>query len=667
MQPAGREHFSSIYAAEAEGRDTRTILNDVTRHVVGMDLHPVAVTLARVTYLLAIGRTRLTDPNRGNIQIPVYLGDSIQWREQNLDLWSAGHLVINTDEQRTLFGSELSFPDALLGDAANFDKLVNELTDRASKRKPDSPVPSLKALFSRFTIPEEHRAVIEATFKTMCHLHDVGRDHIWGYYIRNLARPLWLSRPGNQVDMLVGNPPWLAYSHMTPEMQGTFRSMSDRRGLWAGAKLSPHQDLSALFVVRACELYLRKGGQFALVLPNAALDREHYAGFRTGTYSSDLGVLTLSFGVSWDLRRLRPHFFPRASSVVFGTRIDDSMRRDRGEQAPTTYGMPEEVEIWTGRLEAPSARWDNTKAWLKRVPGKVRRIGQLEKSPYAPRFTQGATFVPRLAFVVSKTATSSLGLSQGNTSIESHRTVLEKKPWKNLPSISGVVESRFIRPFFTGDNIYPFTIGKPMLAVLPCDDVSLIDPDRLDLYPGLQQWWSRANQLWEANRASERLTLLARLDYQATLSKQLPIPPLRVVYNRSGMHVCAAKLHNQQALVTSGLYWAPVLSEAEADYICGIINAPITTELTRPMMSYGKDERDIHKHIWELPIPEFDSTNDVHRQISSLAAFLERKIADGFRPNETVYFAATRRHIRDFIMHTSEGLELNELVLDLIS
>ncbi len=123
--------------------------------------------------------------------------------------------------------------------------------------------------------------------------------------------------------MIIGNPPWLAYSYMTAEMQNTFRSMSESRGLWAGAQLSPHQDLSALFVTRVCELYLKKGGHFALVLPNAALDREHYAGFRNGTYHGEHGFLSLDFAPSWDLRRLRPHFFPRASSVVFGERLSD--------------------------------------------------------------------------------------------------------------------------------------------------------------------------------------------------------------------------------------------------------------------------------------------------------------------------------------------------------
>jgi hypothetical protein len=41
--------------------------------VSGIDLHPVVVTLARVTYLLAIGRERLED--RGELMILVYLAD----------------------------------------------------------------------------------------------------------------------------------------------------------------------------------------------------------------------------------------------------------------------------------------------------------------------------------------------------------------------------------------------------------------------------------------------------------------------------------------------------------------------------------------------------------------------------------------------------------------
>ena len=398
-----------------------------------MDLHPVAVTLARVTYLLALGRRRLLDSNRGVIQIPVYLGDSIQWQEQNIDLWAAGNLVIRAEDNGELFGSQLSFPDGLLDDAAGFDQLVDELADRASRRRPGAAVPSLNPVFSRLAIPAKFRPTIESTFKTMCRLHDEGRDHIWGYYIRNLARPLWLSRERNRVDVLIGNPPWLAYRHMTPEMQKTFRLMSEARGLWAGAEIATHQDLAGLFAIRACELYLRKGGRFGLVLPNAAIDREHYAGFRSGHYGGRSGILTIAFDQSWDLRRLRPHFFPRAASVVFGTRMELTQQAAASEEEWAGRRMPDEVEIWTGRLKWPNAAWSEASEWLSRRQGKVQHVGQLTKSPYAPAFTQGAIFAPRVAFVVERQEASTLGLPAGRLAVRSFRSVQEKKLGKTCP------------------------------------------------------------------------------------------------------------------------------------------------------------------------------------------------------------------------------------------
>src|SRR5215218_1640146 len=62
--------------AEAAGVPNAEAIDGVTDHVFGIELHPVAVTLARVTYLLAIGPQRLQD--RGALSVPVYLGDAIQ-------------------------------------------------------------------------------------------------------------------------------------------------------------------------------------------------------------------------------------------------------------------------------------------------------------------------------------------------------------------------------------------------------------------------------------------------------------------------------------------------------------------------------------------------------------------------------------------------------------
>ncbi|MCR8670107.1 N-6 DNA methylase [Agrococcus sp. HG114] len=64
-------------AADSAGFSNRDALTLLQETVFGMDIHPVSVVLARVTYLLAIGPERLQD--RGTLNIPVFLGDSVQW------------------------------------------------------------------------------------------------------------------------------------------------------------------------------------------------------------------------------------------------------------------------------------------------------------------------------------------------------------------------------------------------------------------------------------------------------------------------------------------------------------------------------------------------------------------------------------------------------------
>ena len=147
------------------------------------------------------------------------------------------------------------------------------------------------------------------------------------------------------------------------------------------------------------------------------------------------------------------------------------------------------------------------------------------------------------------------------------------------------------------------------MCVIPHDQQELLTTEgAVARYPGLSDWWERASAHWQENRASERLNLFEQLDYMGKLSGQFPAPRNRVVYNSSGMHIAAAKLNDPQGVINNKLYWCAVVSEHEANFLCAILNSPVTTDFVRPLMSYGKDERDIHKHVWKLPIPEFDAS-----------------------------------------------------------
>jgi SAM-dependent methyltransferase len=555
-------HAARRYLAAAEEAELsiESALSGLTQHVLGMDLHPVAVTLARVTYLLAIGRDRLTHPERGPIQIPVYLGDAVQWRREANDLFSEGNLVVETDDQKQLFESELRFPEELLKDPGRFNQVVESMTRLAGSRTPGSAVPKLTSLYQRHAVSPAAQQTLNASFRILCDLHDEGRDHIWSYYVRNLARPWWLALPPNRVDVLVGNPPWLAFRYMTEAMQQTFREYSDERGLWHGAKMATHQDLSGLFLVRAVERYLRIGGQFAFVMPNAVVDRGQFKGLRAGHYkrSDARDAVAIAFDSAWDLRRIRPHFFPRGSAVLFGTRAD--------EPKP----LPTEISVWSGRVTEQNASWNHVKGLLSQSPGKAQPASDEPRSLWADRFRQGATIVPRLLFFVTRQAAGPLGMPAGKASVRSLKRANDKKPWKDLPALEGVIETEFIRPVAIGESVLPFRIAEVFEAILPRTPEGLMDgqSDRLDAFEGLASWWRRAEAVWDAHRSSDRLTLVERLDYVHSLEQQFPIQPERIVYNKSGMHLVAARLNDRRAVIDHKLYWATAASTEEAQYLC---------------------------------------------------------------------------------------------------
>ena len=647
-----------LAAAEAAGLSLGSALSGLTRKVLGMDLHPVAVTLARVTYLLAIGRDRLMHPDRGPIQVPVYLGDAVQWKREEQDLFSGGNLVVETDDRKQLFESELRFPEELLEDPGRFDQIVESMTRLAGSRKPGSAVPKLSGLYQRFAVSPAAQKTLDETFRALCGLHDEGRDHIWSYYVRNLARPWWLALPQNRVDVLVGNPPWLAFRYMTAAMQEAFREYSDERGLCHGAKVATHQDLSGLFLVRAVERYLRLGGRFAFVMPNAAVDRGQFKGLRSGSYKNPAlrNPVTIAFEPAWDLRRIRPHFFPRGSAVLFGTRAD--------EPKP----LPTEVIVWTGRVPEQNARWETVESLLAQSAGKARPVSDDATSPWTERFRNGATIYPRFLFFVTRKAAGPLGMPAGRVGVRSLQRANDKAPWKDLPPLEGVIETEFIRPVLFGESVMPFRIAETFEAVIPRDREGLMDgqSDRLDAYEGLASWWRRAEAIWEQHRSSERLTLIEQLDYQHKLEQQFPVQPERIVYNKSGMHLVASRLDDRRAVIENSLYWATAASTAEALYLCAILNSASITELVRPFMSYGKDERHFDKHIWQLPIPLYDPTSDIHARLSARGAELEAAIGKlELEPGR--HFAATRRDIRGFIAESDAGRDVESLVEELLS
>lgn len=645
-----------LAAAETAGKGLPGTITGVTRHVLGVDVHPVAVTLARVTYLLAIGRARLQAEDRPAFSVPVYLGDAVQWGQEDT-LINTDALIVPTNDGAQLFADDLRFPDRLVQDAGTFDAFVGELADMASRPGRSATPPSLAAVFRRYAVHPDDQATVTATFAVMCRLHDEGRNHIWAYYIRNLARPLWLARPDNRVDVLVGNPPWLSYRYMPTAMKAAFSTMSRDRGFWAGAAVASHQDLSALFVARATEQYLKPDGTAAFVLPLAALSRRQFAGFRTGKWGTHAAPVNVHFQAAWDLHKVKPSFFPVPGSVIIAT-------RQQSASSPLTAA----TEHWSGRLKGhPSPA--EALAQLTRTQADAAAAAPQTTSAYASCFSQGATLVPRYLMFVTSGTSNPLGAGAGRRAVRSERSSNEKAPWKAQPDLTGTVERQFIRHALVGDSVLPFLVrANAHEAIIPWDGTTLekTTGDRLDLYPGLAAWWRAANDVWNAKKvAGSKLSLLDQIDYRRKLRDQLPGPAIRVVYTKSGMYLAAAVVDDPKVVIDHKLYWAAVSSLDEAIYLVTILNSSALLARIQHLQARGEhNPRDFDKYVWQAPIPLYDPDDDRHRRLVELGELAGAAASQVPLPDLT--FQAQRRRVRQALEADPQLADWDSLVDEVI-
>lgn len=642
----------ALAAHEKNGATNEESLSRVTSQVLGMDVHPVAVTLARVTYLLAIGTERLTG-GRGELSIPVYLGDSVQWQIDHSVLGADG-LTIPTTDGHDLFADEIFFPASVLGNPATFDRLVADLVDKATSRaRGHRPIPSITALIKGFNLSEADRDALKRTFSLLCELHDHHRNHIWGYYVRNLARPRWLTTTAAKVDRIVGNPPWLSYRFMDARTQKVFRERSQSRNIWAGGTVATHQDLAAYFLVRTCELYLRDEGSFGVVMPLAVLSRKHTEGFRKGLWGA---AGTARFTGGWDLDAVRPHIFPVPASVVLGRYRTVDASQDAVSLVAT--------ESWSGTTRG--TRWKANEPHLVRgAAPRSRAIGQ-PASPYAADFTQGATIVPRVLHMVEQVPNvGSLGLPSGVVNVRSVRSPLEKGVWKTLPSRGPItVEEACLFPMHLGSTLLPFRMTEPRQVVLPIHPPTgtLMEAGEgaFDSFPRTRDWWDESARLWNRH-GKGNLSLLEQIDYMAKLQKQLPSPDVRLVYTGSGSRLAAAVISDRRAIVEHALYWAPMSSLDEARYLEAILNAVATQRLVEPYQSRGQlGARHFDMYVWQLPIPRFNVQDDLHRELVTLAVEAEA-VATGVAV-EGVGFQTSRKRVRDALERAGVGQRLESAV-----
>ncbi len=668
-------------AARESNLEPQEILARLRAAVTGIDVHPAAVHLARASWALA-AREAISAAADYNTEIsaPIYLGDALQLRYRTGDLFAEHTVTIETRES-DLGNPTLTFPMSLVERAGTFDALMSDIAD-AIERDND---PTLALDDNHVTDPSE-RAMTEAAIATMQMLHREGKNHIWAYYTRNMVRPVVLSR--NKVDLIISNPPWINYNQTANILRHELETQSKQTyGIWAGGNYATHQDVAGLFYARAVDLYLKDGGLIGMVMPHSALQSGHYAKWRTGkweqhglTPKGNLSkrvertlAVNFDYKLAWDLEPLEPNdFFPIASCVVFAERT--------GENAEATP-LAEIVERWIGQTDSDH---------VQRVAAGITDTSVAGESPYTGYARNGATIFPRCLFFVQETR-STTTIQAGHTiTVNPRRGSQDKAPWKDLPlpEITGqTIDTSHVYDVHLGETVVPYATLEPLKAVLPVQRGEYQIPTD-EKGPGgvrlgglerrMRERWQTVSRLWEDNKSiGSKLSLMGNLDYQRKLSSQLDWQrnnggrPLRVIYTKAGQPT-AAMLHDNEAFVENVLFWVPCKDVQEAYYLLAIINSDTLYDAATPLMNKGQfGARDLHKHLWKLPIPEFDAGNVLHASLAvageRVAAGVAERLAElrdqrGDRLTVTI----ARRELREWLRSSLDWAVIELLMHRLI-
>ena len=667
-------HF--IAAARRAKLPPQEALNRLRESVTGIDVHPVAVHLARSAWALA-AKPLIDDVvaagGDASISIPIYLGDSLllllRLRVGDMIAENEVRIPVEDDESTTLI-----FPRSLVGRADDFDRLMNGIA--LAIEAGDDPATALGS----HGLTADERVVMEQTVATMQRLHDEGRNHIWAYYTRNLVRPLALTR--NPVDVIVGNPPWLNYRNTANILRSELeRQSKSEYNIWAGGRYATHQDVAGLFYARCVDLYLKDGGVIGMVMPHSALQAGQYTKWRTGQWRSTSGgrgfTRTLAVGFTykpaWDLEKLEPNnFFPVPASVVFAQRA--------GENAKASP-LAEKVERWLGKTGAPN---------VKRRLAAITDTSVAAGSPYAGHTTQGASIVPRRLFFVEEVESTAVVRAAPTVTVNPRMSTQDKKPWNEL-DLSALtrqaIEAVHLFDVHLGETVVPYATLPPLKAILPLkrsDTEFTRDPNGVEgikvssLAERMQARWRTISRLWAENKKpANSLNLLGRIDYHRQLSSQLNWQrepgerPVRLVYTTSG-EPTAALLNNDNAIVDTSLYWVTCQDATEINYLLAIINSAAMYEAVKPLMPKGQfGARHLHKHLWKLPIPEFDPAKPLHAAIAEAGAAAAEgaaQLLNRLRANRGDDLTSTyaRREIHKWLAASEEGRAVEKAVGQLL-
>ncbi|WP_267524937.1 N-6 DNA methylase [Campylobacter sp. MG1] len=260
---------------------TRIDFADFTSGIVGVDINPIAVLMARANILFQ-GLQKCEFDRFKNYEIPVYLADSLYVPKIIiLDGIECLDYKLNTSGLQKAFGVtefQMTLPKELVLNE-NFLEIINEVEKHIIKFDEGKAFNTfIKQLSNKAKNSIEIKNIILKTIKELIRFETKQLNSIWLKIFSNYFKVATFDK----FDFIIGNPAWVQWSVLPENYRENVKANIRLDGLFSNDKNVGGNNLNicALIANKSCERWLNNDGAFAFLMPKSILFNKSFEGFR---------------------------------------------------------------------------------------------------------------------------------------------------------------------------------------------------------------------------------------------------------------------------------------------------------------------------------------------------------------------------------------------------
>lgn len=627
-----RNIIGKIDIVSLSNNEKQILLYSILERVKGVDINPLSVLTAKVSFYLSIKPLI----NNDDIEIPIYLGDSANIPNKvKIGETVCYEYSINTKQEKI----QVLLPSSFVENKSFFSSMSQI---QAIIKTEDSDLVYNKFIqnFALDHINDEILEFIKNLSIQLVRLHQNNWDGIW---IRIVSNFMLVARI-RDIDIIVGNPPWVKWEFLPQAYAEKIKSLCVDRHLFSGQTYMGAISLNicALIANVTASTWLTESGVLCFLMPQTLMTQDSYAGFRN-FYTDTLTNKRMYLQKMDDWTKAGNPFIDtqeKFMSYYYRNNFNDYSKNGipiKVFQKKKNINISElndkqtfnEVEQFFDISQSKAFQMDEKRTGYTTFESdsisKKNNFDLIIGECYY-KARSGVEFTPAEIYFIEPFKSSKI-----SNEYIFRPSEFKNAKYKSLINLPIHLETKFIRPVIKAPEIIPFGIkNNNNYCIFPYRDnetVSIDVENILDESPKLHKYLSNNEAL--INKQSKRSLTISRGKAFYSLSKvgKYTFAPYKVTF-RDNTKLSATVV--SKIITPWGEEVMPIcakhcpyisqdkkgrnITEEEAFFLCGILN----TSIVKQYFKYTYSTRS-YSINFNIKMPKYNDNNQLHKNIMLLA------------------------------------------------